>query len=166
MPANRGRYCGVRVLAGPTGPLELSAPVDDFPAPSRETSIYDAIDADDFDLAERIITANPEALESLDEIPPPIHCCIYNDKPQMIKWLLDHGADIERVNQDYGATPLGAAIVMRRNESIPILIKGGANTEGAMDVALMGLAGEFEVNDLDREGYQEIVELLRELGIK
>ncbi len=166
MPANRGRYCGVRVLAGPTGPLELSAPVDDFPAPSRETSIYDAIDADDFDLAERIITANPEALESLDEIPPPIHSCIYNDKPQMIKWLLDHGADIERVNQDYGATPLRAAIVMRRNESIPILIKGGANTEGAMDVALMGLAGEFEVNDLDREGYQEIVELLRELGIK
>ncbi len=79
---------------------------------------------------------------------------------------MDHGADIERVNQDYGATPLRAAIVMRRNESIPILIKGGANTEGAMDVALMGLAGEFEVNDLDREGYQEIVELLRELEIK
>ena len=84
----------------------------------------------------------------------------------MITWLLDHGADIERRDQDNGATPLSTAIVMRHKEIIPILIKRGANTERSMDVALRGRAGDFEVNGLDRKGYEEIVELLRELRVE
>jgi hypothetical protein len=55
------------------------------------------------------------------------------------------------------------------------LVKRGADASRAMHFAQRGLAGDFEnetVDDpvegerrLDREGYREIIELLRELGI-
>ncbi len=68
--------------------------------------IYDAIRANDFDWALRIVTADPDAVECPEGIPPPLQYCGDEDKPEWIEWLLDHGADIERLNQDYGSTPL------------------------------------------------------------
>lgn len=166
MPANRGRYCGFRLLAAATGPFELSPPIDDAPAQERSPSIYDAIDTDDFDLALRVITADPAAIEPIDYIPPPLHNCIYADKPEMLEWLLDHGADLERREQDHGATPLHTAVVMRHSRIVRTLLQRGADSAGAMQIAQRGLAGEFESDpSLDREGYQRIVELLREQGI-
>ena len=105
-PNGRGRYCGFRLLAARAGPFDLSPPIDDFPTQQRPPSIFDAIDANDFDLALRVITADPAAVESVDGIPPPLHDCIYGDRPEWLEWLLDHGADIERREQDYGSTPL------------------------------------------------------------
>ena len=88
----------------------------------NKPSIYDAIDANDFDLALRVITADPAAIESVDGIPPPLHDCVYDDKPEWLEWLLDHGADIERREQDYGSTPLTTAVVHRQKRIIPILV--------------------------------------------
>ena len=91
---------------------------------------------------------------------------------------MDHGADIERLNHDYGSTALICAVIRRQKRIIRILVKRGADATDAIDLAKRGLAGEFEdqtVEDpadksvtrpLDREGYREIVELLRELGIR
>ena len=108
----------------------------------------------------------PLQIESVDGIPPPLHDCIYDDKPEWLEWLLDHGADIERREQDYGSTPLTAAVVHRQKRIIRTLVKRGADATRAMDCAQRGLAGAFEDDPrLDREGYREIVELLRELGI-
>ena len=166
---NRGRYCGLRLVAAavsqrPTG--ADAAPIDDYPTQQRPPSIYDAIDADDFDLALRVITADPAAIECVDAIPPPLHNCIYADKPEMLEWLLDHGADIERRDQDYGSPPLKCAVVMRHKRIIRTLVERGADATRAMVIAQRGLAGEFEDDpSLDREGYREIVELLREPGI-
>jgi ankyrin repeat protein len=102
----------------------------------------------------------------VDGIPPPLHDCIYHDKPEMLEWLLDHGADIERREQDYGSTPLNCAVVMRHKRIIRTLVERGADATHAMDRAQRGLAGDFEDDPrLDREGYREIVELLRELDI-
>jgi hypothetical protein len=165
-PAARGRYCGFRVQAAAAGSVPLSPPIDDLPAPERPASLFDAIDADDFDLARRIITADPAAIESVDGIPPPLHDCIYNDRPEWLEWLLDHGADIERREQDYGSTPLLTAVVMRQQRIIPILVRRGARTEGALNRARNGLAGAYEDAGLDREGYREIVELLQTLGVE
>ncbi len=166
-PGNRGRYCGLRVLAAPVGPFELTPPLDDSTAPPKQPSIFDAFDAKDYALAEKILAENPEALEALDEIPPSLHACIYTDRPEMLEWLLDHGADIERREQDYGATPLRTAIVMRHKRIIQILVDRGADTARARDAALRGLNGDYEDDpNLDREGYREIVELLRKLGVK
>ena len=98
------------------GSFDLSPPIDDFPAQSRPWPIYNAIDANDFDWALRVIIADPAELESADAIPPPLHYCLYDDRPQWVEWLLDHGANIERHEQDFGATPLTTAIVMRQKQ--------------------------------------------------
>ena len=171
----RIRYCGFRLLAAKVGSFVLSPPTEDSPPKVEPPSIYDAIDANDFDLALRIVAADPLAVESPDGIPPPLECCGDQDKPEWVEWLLDHGADIERRNQDYGSTPLTCAVIRRQKRIIRALVKRGADATRAMHHAQRGLAGDFEnesvydpvaqkVIPLDREGYREIVELLRELG--
>jgi hypothetical protein len=162
-PKGRGRYCGFRLLAAATGSFDLSPPSADLPA---QPLIFDAIDANDFDWALRVITADPAAVESVDGIPPPLHDCIYHDNPEWFEWLLDHGADIERREQDYGAPPLVTAVVHRHKRIIRTLVQRGADATRAMEVAQRGLAGAFEDDPrLDREGYREIIELLRELDV-
>ncbi len=163
----RARYCGFRLLATAAGSFELSPPIDNFPTHARGTSIFDAIDANDFDLALQVITADPAAVESVDGIPPPLHDCIYGDRPQWLEWLLDHGADIERREQDHGATPLISAVVHRHKRIIRALVARGADASRAMHYAQRGLAGAFEDDPrLDREGYREIIELLEALGME
>jgi hypothetical protein len=164
-PNGRSRYCGFRFLAAKTGAsFELSPPVG-FPA-QEQTPIYNAIDVNDFDLARRIITADPDEIEPVYVVPPPLHCCAYDDNLEWLEWLLDHGADIEGREQDYGSPPLTAAIVHRQKRIIRTLIQRGADATRAMNCAQRGLAGAYEDDPrLDREGYREIVELLQELGI-
>ena len=94
-----------------------------------------------------------------------MHGCIYEDLPEMFEWLLDHGANMELREQDYGATPLDAAVVHRHKRIIRILVERGADTTGAMHLAERGLAGDFE-DVPPPEAYREIIELLRELGVK
>jgi hypothetical protein len=85
----------------------------------------------------------------------------------MLEWLIDHGADIELREQDYGSTPLNTAVVHRHQRIIRVLVERGADGTRAMDIAQRGLAGDFEDDPrLDRAGYREIIALLRELGVK
>jgi hypothetical protein len=144
---------------------EANRPVDDLPTQKRPPSIFDAIDANDFDLALQVITVDPAAIESVDSTPPPLHDCVYYDQPEWVEWLLDQGADIERRDQDYGSTPLTAAVVHRQKRIIPILVRRGAKTEGQLKRARNGLAGAYE-EFFDREGYGEIIELLQRLGVE
>ena len=162
-----GRYCGFRLLAAAPGPFDLSPPIDDITPPQkRPPSIHDAIEANDFALASRIIAADPLALECVDCIPPTLHGRVYEDQPEWLEWLLDQGANIELREQDYGGTPLNGAVVHRNKPIIRILVERGADTSGAMELAQRGLAGGFEYDSrLDRDGYQEIVALLHALGI-
>jgi len=163
-PNGRSRYCGFRLLAAKTGSFfELSPPAG-FPA-EEQAPIYYAIDPNDFDLALRVITADPDEIEPVYVVPPPLHCCVYDDKPEWVEWLLAHGADIEGREQDYGSTPLTAAVIHRQKRIIPILIRRGANTAGQLKRARNGLAGAYE-EFFDREGYREIVELLQSLGVE
>ena len=164
MPTNRGRYVGFRLLAGPKQELEYTPAIDTFSSPPRST-IYQAIAANDFGSAARILAENKAAAESLDEIPPPIHYAIYNNTPKMLELLLEHGANIERRDQDQNSTPLVCAIVMKHKEIISTLIRHGAKTDDAAKVAERGLAGEFENYGLEREGYAEVISLLKNLGV-
>jgi hypothetical protein len=165
-----GRYCGFRLAAAPVGPCDFCPSIEQYPAQSAKPSIFDAFDAKDYALAEQILADDPDQLEAVDEIPPSLHVCIYEDRPELLEWLLDHGADIELREQDYGATPLKAAVVHRHKRIIRTLIERGADATrnfSAMDCAQRGLAGAYEDDPrLDREGYREIIELLRELGVK
>jgi hypothetical protein len=162
-----GRYCGFRLAAAPVGSFELCPSIEQYPAPPAKPSIFDALDAKDDARAEQILADDPDQLEGVDVIPPSLHCCIYDDRPEMLDWFLDHGADIELREQDYGATPLTTAVVHRHQKIIRTLVQRGAHTTRAMEVAQRGLAGDFEDDPrLDREGYREIIELLRELGVE
>ena len=171
-PNDRTRYCGFRLLAARAGSFMLSPPIDTFP---KRYPIYDAIRANDFAWALRIVTADPDEVECPEGIPPPLEYCGDEDKPDWIEWLLNHGADLERHNHDCGSTALICAVIRRQKKSIRTLVKRGADSTRAMAAAQRGLAGDFEdqtVEDLvegerplGREGYREVIELLRELGI-
>ena len=162
-----GRYCGFRLAAAPVGPCDFCPSIEEYPAPRAKPSIFDAFDAKDYALAEQILADDPDQLEAVDEIPPSLHVCVYEDRPQMLEWLLDRGADIERREQDYGSTPLNTAVVHRHKRIIRTLIERGAETTRAMEIVQRGLAGDFEDDpSLDRGGYREIIELLRDLGAK
>jgi ankyrin repeat protein len=151
------------LLAAKAGPLDLSPPIDDFP---HQYPIYDAIRANDFDRALRIVTADPDEVECPEGIPPPLEYCGDEDKPEWVEWLLDHGADVERLNHDYGSTALICAVIRRQKRAIRTLAKRGADTTEAMECARGGLAGDYDdAPELNPEGYPEIIELLRELGI-
>ena len=116
-------------------------------------------------MAERILADDPDQLEGVDWVPPTLHACIYGDLPEVLEWVLDHGANIELREQDYGATPLTTAIVHRHQRIIRILVERGADTSGALNLVQQGLAGRFE--DLPPpEAYREIIELLRDLGVE
>ena len=125
-----------------------------------------AIEANDARQARQLLAIQANLADSGDGTPPPIHWAIYCDKRQMVELLLDHGANIERRDQDRDATPLDYAIVYARTEIIPVLIARGASLEGKLQLALKGAAGGFEeFSELpSRHEYQQIAELLRELG--
>jgi hypothetical protein len=159
-----GRYSGFRLAAAPVGPLELCPSIEQYPAPPAKRSLWDAFEAKDYALAEQIVADDPDQLEGVDWVPPTLHACIYGDLPETLEWVLDHGADIELREQDYGATPLTTAVVHRHKRIIRVLVERGADPSRAMHLAERGLAGDFE--DLPPpEAYREIIELLRELGV-
>lgn len=166
-----GRYSGFRLAAAPVGPLELCPSAEEYrarlagKAAPPKPSLWEAIDAKDYALAEQILADDPDQLEAVDDIPPSLHGCIYEDKPEILEWLLDHGANIELREQDYGSPPLTAAVIHRHKRIIRILVERGADTTRAMRLAERGLAGDFE--DLPPpEAYREIIALLRELGVQ
>ena len=160
-----GRYSGFRLTAAPVAPLELCPSIEQYAAPPPKPSIWDAVAAKDYGLAEQILADDPDQLEGVDDIPPSLHWCIYDDQPAMLEWLLDRGANIELLEQDYGSPPLTAAVVHRHKRIIRILVERGADTTEAMHLAKRGLAGDFE--DLPPpEAYREIIEFLQELGVK
>lgn len=160
-----GRYSGFRLAAAPVGPYDFCPPIEEYPAPPAKPSMWDALSAKDYALAEKIIADDPDQLEGVDWVPPSLHACIYEDLPEMFELFLDHGANIELREQDYGGTPLDGAIVHRHKRIIRILVERGADTTHAMEIAQCGLAGDFE-DVPPPEAYREIIELLRELSVK
>ena len=92
-----------------------------YPAPPAKPSIWDALDAKDYALAEQILADDPDQLEGVDWVPPSLHACIYEDLPEMFEWFLDHGANIEQREQDYGAhtaRPPLSSIATRRSSGL------------------------------------------------
>ena len=130
--------------------------------------LYTAIEADDVDRIERMLTERPGFVNSTQEAPPPIHWAIYRDKRGAVKALLNHGADLTLRDRDRDATPLDYAVVYARRQLIPALTSRGADLAGGMRVALKGASGGFEeyAELPDRRQYEGIVELLGELGLQ
>ena len=88
----------------------------------------DAIETGDGDEVKRICAEHPELANAPGWTPPPLHCAVLWNQPEMAAILLDHGADIELPDPDRGATPLRYAIMYARAGLLPLLISRGANT--------------------------------------
>ncbi len=129
--------------------------------------LYKAIEADDVDWIEQLLTMRPGLVNSAEQAPPPIHRAIYQDKRRAVKALLDHGADLALRDPDRDAMPRDYAVVYARTELIPVLISCGADLDDGMRVALKGASGGFEeyAELPGRRQYEDVVELLRELGV-
>ena len=129
--------------------------------------LYAAIEADDVDRIEQLLTMCPGLVNSAGEAPPPIHWAIYRNKRGAVEALLNHGADLTLQDRDRDATPLDYAVVYARRELIPLLISRGASLDCGMLVALKGASGGFEeYPELpDRQQYEGIVELLGEFAL-
>ena len=127
--------------------------------------LYEAIDDNAVDRAAALLSGDRGLANSTEETPPPIHWAIYKDNCAMVALLLDHGADIERKDQDRDATPLDYAIVYGRKDIVRLLVHRGADVEGRLDLARRGASGAFEAYaDLpSRDVYQEMLEVLSEL---
>ena len=134
-----------------------------------------AIDADDADAAQQLLTQAEGLADSKEKTPPLLHYAVYVNRPRMIELLLDHGADIEIRDQDRNTTPLRYAIVYARREVIRLLVSRGAELGAiqpqrttALQVAQDGAAGVFEEYEElpSRQEYGEIVDLLKQLGAK
>lgn len=131
----------------------------------------DAIESGDLPAVEALLQRCPELVNHAAWTPPPLHCAVLWNQPQIAECLLDHGADIEMRDPDRQTTPLRYAILYCKRELIPLLLSRGANTgpvvEGgtsALRLAKDAADGEYEeYDDLPtRDAYEEVVAILQQ----
>ena len=142
---------------------------------SKHDEFAEAIESGNVANATRLIDEHPELVNSPKWTPPPLHCAVLWNQPQIANLLLDRGADIEIRDPDRDTTPLRYAVIYCKRELVRLLVLRGANTgpikpngSSAMELAVEGANGEFEeYDDLpNRSHYGEIIELLKENGIE
>lgn len=138
---------------------------------SFDRKLSDAIEQGNTGAVLRLLDERPEIVNSPDWTPPPLHCAVLWDQPQIAELLLDLGADIEMLDPDRQTTALRYAIVYGRTNLIPLLLSRGANAGAikdggttALELALEASEGAFaEFDDLpSRNEYAEVVTTLKE----
>lgn len=81
----------------------------------------------------------------------------YRAHPKMMALFIEHGADLEAIDEEYQSTPLGWAARWGRKEAVELLLERGAKVEPegcpawAMPIAWA-----------EKKGHNEIVEVLKE----
>ena len=170
MPSNPGRYLGFRPLVGSArecsigvGKVSLSY-LEPLEGMTPEQELYASIAENDVSHVSWLLSEHEGLADYHDEIPPPLHWAVTHDKPEMVKLLIESGADLERPDMDRDATALGFAVVYARPKIIRILVKHGAKLDRLLATARKGAEGAFEEYGMSRVLYDEIVQLLLELG--
>ena len=140
---------------------------------AKHDDLATAMKAGDAERVQRLLAEHPDLVNSPEWTPPPLHCAVLWNQPQIAEILLDHGADIEIRDPDRDTTPLRYAIVYCQKEMIPLLISRGANAgvikengTTAMELAVEAANGGFEEYDElpSRAEYGKVVDLLKQLG--
>ncbi len=142
---------------------------------SIHDDLADAIEAGDVAKVRQLVVEHPELVNSPDWTPPPLHCAVLWNQPQVAEVLLDNGANIEIRDPDRDTTPIEYAVVYCKKDLIPLLLSRGAKTdfsdEGGrtvLQLALDAADGAFEeYDDLPSPAeYNEVVDLLKRLGVE
>ena len=141
---------------------------------STNRDFASAIETGDVATVKQVLAKHPNIANSNEWRPPPLHCAVLWNQPQIAEILLDSGADLEMRDPDRQTTPLRYAILYAKKEMIPILLAHGANAgpikqDGttAMELAVQAANGDFEeYDDLPPSSeYADVVSVLHENGI-
>ncbi|MEM8734395.1 MAG: ankyrin repeat domain-containing protein [Planctomycetota bacterium] len=128
----------------------------------------------DLRLVREMLSRDPELIEPADWTPPPLHCSVLWNRPDVATLFLEAGANIERLDPDRQTTPMRYAIMYCKLEMIQLLHSHGANTgpirsggSNAYELALAGLRGDYEeFDDLPRrDAYEPVIRQLEQLGV-
>ncbi len=144
------------------------------PSPKFDREFAEAIEAGDVTSVKRLLKLQPGLANAPGWTPPPLHCAVLWDHPEVLEILLDNGADIETLDPDRQTTPLRYAVVYCKDNLIPVLLARGANSgrikqDGTtlFELATEGAEGCFDgYDDLPtKDDYRRIVTLLRQLDL-
>ncbi|MEO1529316.1 MAG: ankyrin repeat domain-containing protein [Planctomycetota bacterium] len=133
----------------------------------------DAIECGDLKRASECLSEFPQLVNHPDWTPPPLHCAVLWNQPEIAELLLDSGADLEMQDPDRKTTPLRYAVMYCKTEMIPLLLArgawAGAIVDGgttALELAREAAGGAYEAfEDLpDRAAYSDIVKLMENLA--
>jgi ankyrin repeat protein len=136
-------------------------------------AIFGAIRRGDLESVEKAVGGDAQAVNEPDEgNMSPLHIAVKHDKPEIVAWLVAHGANLEAVDTAHGATPLGWAAYLGKTDVARILLEAGAdvkrpNSYGKtpFQVAEMGAEGDWEkYTGIKREAYKPMLALLKEHG--
>lgn len=141
--------------------------------PLEHAEFTEAIKSGDVLKVKSLIGSNSKLVNHPAWIPPPLHCAVLWDQPEIVKILLESGADLEMLDSDRKTTPLRYAILYCKVDIIPVLLLAGANTGTlnemtSLQLAVYAAAGGYqEFDDLPRaRDYQNVVRVLNEHGIE
>ena len=87
-----------------------------------------------------------------------LHWAAYWDSPEMVKFLLDHGSDIEEVTRDNEGTALHVAAEEANSNAMKVLLQRGAN------VNARDKEGSTPLHEAANKGYMKGAQLLIAYG--
>jgi len=140
--------------------------------PAVHTAFSASIEAGDLPAARELIRRHPELVNHPDWTPPPLHCAVLWNQPEIAQLLLDNHADIEIRDPDRNTTPLRYAIIYCKPQMIQLLLSRGANSGSiaangttALELSRAAAAGEFaDFDDTPAPAeYNQIVQLLENI---
>jgi ankyrin repeat protein len=117
----------------------------------------------DMAMVGRLLKADPSLLHARDKDgSTPLHCAAWNGQVDVVRLLLERGADasIENQNTHWGGTPLHAAAHGNRRAVAELLVARGA------DVNFRSLNGRTPLEETAIHKATAVAKLLRESGAR
>ena len=141
------------------------------PTQAEHDALAQAIKSGDDAVVEVLIQRFPTLVNAVEWTPPPLHCAVLWDQPEIAAMLLDAGAELEMLDPDRRTTPLRYAVMHAKSDLVSLLLSRGAEARpivpgglSALQLAREAAAGAFEeYEDLPRrDAYHAVVRLLED----
>ena len=131
--------------------------------PQNEKMMIKAAKKGDVAAVKQLLKANKDLTNAKDtDDSTPLHCAAWKGHVEVVKALLDAGADINAKsrNDHYGDTPLHAASHGNQKEVVKVLIERGANLNSKNTI------GRTPLGETEWHNATAAAKLLREAGGK
>jgi ankyrin repeat protein len=114
-----------------------------------------ALSLGDFEMADRLIKANPQLVTARGTESGALHMLSMRNDARGVRWLLDHGADVNGIWTQWGSrvTALHLAAGGGRVEVVRVLLDAGASTtilDSRFESDALGWARHFNMQDVIR----------------